>query len=92
MNHKVFIGLLAKAPKLRSHSCTPTFSVAQIRKDLGVMFDVALPAGVVLPIATHTVAASIEAEQVGSGLCGHAVVVRNAERRTGLALSSTTDP
>ena len=83
--------LLAKAPALRNHDYAPTFTVAQMRKDLGLMSDVARTAGVALPIATHTDATLAEAEHAGAGGLDYAVIVREAERRAGLAPTSNTN-
>ena len=80
--------LKAKAPALRRHDYSPTFSVGQMRKDLALILDQAAALGIELPLAADTDAALAAAEQGGDAAADYAVIVRTAERRAGLDFPS----
>ena len=73
--------LLAKAPALRARDYAPTFTVAQMRKDLGLIRDVAAQLGVDVPIATIVGDAMKDADLAGDSDRDYAVIIRRAERR-----------
>ena len=77
--------LLAKAPALRARDYAPTFTVAQMRKDLGLIHDVAAQLGVDVPIATIVGEAMKDADVAGESDSDYAVIIRQAERRAAAA-------
>jgi 3-hydroxyisobutyrate dehydrogenase-like beta-hydroxyacid dehydrogenase len=82
--------LRAKAPALRAHDYTATFSVAQMRKDIALMTDVSRELGIELLLAEHCGRALARAEAAGAGALDYAVIVREAERHAGLLPSQPT--
>ncbi len=73
--------LLAKAPALRARDYAPTFTVAQMRKDLGLIRAAAEQLGVAVPIAAVVDAAMRDADLAGESDRDYAIIIRDAERR-----------
>lgn len=85
--------LLAKAPALRARDYAPTFTVTQMRKDLGLIRDVAAQLGVDVPIAAIVGEAMKDADVAGESDRDYAVIIQQAERHAaaaGAAPSSDT--
>lgn len=76
--------LLAKAPALRQRDYTPTFTVQQMQKDLGLILDAATACGLQAPMARSVNEALARAADAGDAALDYAVVIRDAERRAGL--------
>lgn len=72
--------LLAKAPALRARDYAPTFTVAQMCKDLGLIRAVAAQLGVAVPIATVVDDAMRNADLAGESERDYAVIIQQAER------------
>jgi len=81
--------LLAKAPALRARDYAPTFTVAQMCKDLGLIRAVAEQLGVAVPIAAVVDEAMHDADRAGDSDRDYAVIIRQAERRAGTPIDST---
>lgn len=74
----------AKAPALRNHDYTPTFTVEQMRKDVALIRAAAHSLGVATPVADVASAALNHAAAVGEGGADYAVVIRHAQRAAAL--------
>ena len=72
--------LHAKAPALREHDYTPTFTVEQMRKDVALIRAAAQSLGVATPVADVASAALDHAAAAGEGAEDYAVVIRDALR------------
>lgn len=70
----------AKAPALREHDYTPTFTVEQMRKDVSLIRGAAQSLGVPTPVADVASAALDRASAAGEGGDDYAVVIRDARR------------
>jgi 3-hydroxyisobutyrate dehydrogenase len=70
----------AKAPALRAHDYTPTFTVEQMRKDVSLIRAAAAALGVATPVADVAGAALDRAAAAGEGGDDYAVVIRDARR------------
>lgn len=68
----------AKAPALREHDYTPTFTVAQMQKDVALMRAAAAALGVATPVADVAAAALAGAAAAGEAGEDYAVVIRDA--------------
>lgn len=77
----------AKAPALREHDYTPTFTVAQMQKDVALIRAAAAELGVATPVADVAAAALARATAAGDAGEDYAVVIRAAQR-AGAAPSS----
>ena len=75
----------AKAPALREHDYTPTFTVEQMRKDVALIRDAAATLGVATPVADLARAALDRAAAAGEGGEDYAVVIRDARQAAGRA-------
>lgn len=73
--------LKAKAPSLRAHDYTPTFTVEQMRKDVALIRGAAHALGVATPVADVASAALDRASAAGEGHDDYAVVIRDALRQ-----------
>ena len=71
----------AKAPALRAHDYTPTFTVEQMRKDVSLIRAAAAALGVATPVADVAGAALDRASAAGEGGDDYAVVIRDARRQ-----------
>ena len=71
----------AKAPALRAHDYTPTFTVEQMRKDVSLIRAAAAALGVATPVADVAGAALGRASAAGEGGDDYAVVIRDARRQ-----------
>jgi len=74
----------AKAPALRARDYTPTFTVQQMRKDLGLIIGAGEQLGVALPLAALVQQAMVAAAEQGDAELDYAAVIRLAERAAGL--------
>ncbi|HYS14711.1 MAG TPA: NAD-binding protein [Burkholderiaceae bacterium] len=74
----------AKAPALRARDYTPTFTVQQMRKDLGLILGAGEQLGVALPLAALVQKAMVAAAEQGDVELDYAAVIRVAERAAGL--------
>ncbi len=72
--------LRAKAPQLREHDYTPTFTVDQMRKDVHLIRSAAQQLGVATPVADVAGAALEQAAATGDAGADYAVVIRTALR------------
>ncbi|WP_119290496.1 NAD(P)-dependent oxidoreductase [Azohydromonas sediminis] len=70
----------AKAPALRAHDYTPTFTVEQMRKDVSLIRAAAAALGVATPVTDVAAAALDRAAAAGEGGDDYAVVIRDARR------------
>ncbi len=70
----------AKAPALRAHDYTPTFTVEQMRKDVSLIRAAAAALGVATPVADVAGTALDRAAAAGEGGDDYAVVIRDARR------------
>jgi 3-hydroxyisobutyrate dehydrogenase-like beta-hydroxyacid dehydrogenase len=70
--------LRAKAPQLREHDYTPTFTVEQMRKDVALIRAAAQQLGVATPVTDVAGAALLAASAAGDGGEDYAVVIRAA--------------
>ncbi len=70
--------LRAKAPQLREHDYTPTFTVDQMRKDVHLIRSAAQQLGVATPVADVAGAALERASEAGDAGADYAVVIRAA--------------
>jgi 3-hydroxyisobutyrate dehydrogenase len=70
--------LRAKAPQLREHDYTPTFTVQQMQKDVALIRAAARSLGVATPVADVASAALDTAAAAGDGGSDYAVVIRHA--------------
>jgi 3-hydroxyisobutyrate dehydrogenase len=77
--------LRAKAPALRADDYTPTFTVEQMRKDVGLIRGAAQALGVATPVADAAGVALDRAAAQGEGGADYAVVIRLARRADGLS-------
>lgn len=77
--------LRAKAPALRADDYTPTFTVEQMRKDVGLIRAAAQALEVSTPVADAAAAALDRAAAQGDGEADYAVVIRQARRADGLS-------
>ncbi|MBL8358986.1 MAG: NAD(P)-dependent oxidoreductase [Rubrivivax sp.] len=68
----------AKAPALRAHDYTPTFTVEQMRKDVALIREAAAQVGVATPVADVAARALDLAARSGEGGDDYAVVIRDA--------------
>ncbi len=68
----------AKAPALRAHDYTPTFTVTQMLKDVALIRQAAAALGVATPVADLAAAALLQAEAAGDAGDDYAVVIRAA--------------
>lgn len=68
----------AKAPALRAHDYTPTFTVTQMQKDVALIRAAAAALGVVTPVADVAAAALDRAAAAGETGDDYAVVIRDA--------------
>jgi 3-hydroxyisobutyrate dehydrogenase len=68
----------AKAPALRAHDYTPTFTVEQMRKDVSLIRMAAMSLGVATPVADVAAAALARAAAAGAAGEDYAVVIRTA--------------
>lgn len=66
----------AKAPALRAHDYTPTFTVTQMRKDVALIRAAAAHLGVATPVADVAAAALEHAAARGASEADYAVVIR----------------
>lgn len=73
----------AKAPALRAHDYTPTFTVEQMRKDVALIRGAAESLGVATPVTDVAAAALDRAAAAGEGGDDYAVVIRDARRTAG---------
>ncbi len=78
----------AKAPQLREHDYTATFTVEQMRKDVALIRTAARGLGVATPVADVASAALDRAAAAGDGGEDYAVVIRGALNQT----ESTSKP
>ena len=76
--------LKAKAVQLAARDFTPTFTVEQMRKDLGLILDAAAHANVPLPQAAATLQLMQSASAQGLGGQDYAAIIRCVERAAGL--------
>jgi 3-hydroxyisobutyrate dehydrogenase len=76
--------LKAKAAQLAARDFTPTFTVEQMRKDLGLILDAAAHANVPLPQAAATLQLMQSASAQGLGGQDYAAIIRCVERAAGL--------
>lgn len=74
----------AKAPALRTHDYTPTFTVEQMRKDVALIRDAAAQVGVATPVADVAARALDLAARSGEGGDDYAVVIRDARAASNL--------
>jgi 3-hydroxyisobutyrate dehydrogenase len=72
--------LRAKAPQLREHDYTPTFTVQQMQKDVALIHAAAQSLGVATPVTDVAAAALQRAVASGDGGDDYAVVIRGALR------------
>lgn len=72
----------AKAPALRMHDYTPTFTVEQMRKDVALIRGAAAALGVDTPVADVASTALDRAAAAGEGGDDYAVVIRDARQQT----------
>jgi 3-hydroxyisobutyrate dehydrogenase-like beta-hydroxyacid dehydrogenase len=70
--------VLAKAPALRAGDFTPTFTVTQMQKDVGLILGAAQALGVATPVTEVAAAALDRAAAAGDGDADYAVVIRHA--------------
>lgn len=70
--------LRAKAPQLREHDYTPTFTVQQMQKDVALIRAAALSLGMATPVADVASSALDAAAAAGDGGRDYAVVIRHA--------------
>lgn len=84
--------LRAKAPQLREHDYTPTFTVEQMRKDVALIRAAAQRLGVATPVADVAGAALDRAAAAGDGGDDYAVVIRGALGATRPNPPSTEQP
>jgi len=70
----------AKAPALRAHDYTPTFTVEQMRKDVALIRAAARSLGVATPVADVASTALDRAAAAGEGGEDYAVVIRDARQ------------
>lgn len=68
----------AKAPALRQHDYTPTFTVDQMRKDVSLIRAAAAMLGVATPVADVAAEALEHAVRAGDAGADYAVVIQNA--------------
>jgi 3-hydroxyisobutyrate dehydrogenase-like beta-hydroxyacid dehydrogenase len=68
----------AKAPALRAHDYTPTFTVAQMQKDVALIRAAAAALGVATPVADVAAATLAHAAAAGEAGEDYAVVIRRA--------------
>ncbi len=80
----------AKAPQLREHDYTPTFTVEQMQKDVSLIRATARGLGVATPVADLASAALDRAAAAGDGGDDYAVVIRGALRAAQAQLPSTS--
>jgi len=71
----------AKAPALRKHDYTPTFTVTQMQKDVSLIRAAAAALGVATPVADVAAAALDRAAAAGDAGEDYAVVIRRARGR-----------
>lgn len=76
--------LKAKAVQLAGRDFTPTFTVEQMRKDLGLILDAAARANVSLPQTAATQQLMQAASAQGWGGDDYAAIIRVVERASGL--------
>ncbi len=76
--------LKAKALQLASHDFTPTFTVEQMIKDLGLILDAAARSNVPLPQTAATLQAMQAAVAQGHGAEDYAAIIKPAARAAGL--------
>lgn len=79
----------AKAPALRQHDYTPTFTVEQMRKDVALIRRAAQALGVATPVADLAGAALDHSAAAGEGGDDYAVIIRDARRAAGNHRSPT---
>jgi 3-hydroxyisobutyrate dehydrogenase-like beta-hydroxyacid dehydrogenase len=72
--------LKAKAPSLRAHDYTPTFTVTQMQKDVSLIRDAARVLGVATPVADVAAAQLDRAAAAGDAGDDYAVVIRHARQ------------
>jgi len=70
----------AKAPALRAHDYTPTFTVTQMQKDVALIRSAAEALGVATPVADVAASALQRAAAAGEDGEDYAVVIRDARR------------
>lgn len=80
----------AKAPALRTHDYTPTFTVEQMRKDVALIRDAAAQVGVTTPVADVAARALDLAARSGEGGDDYAVVIRDARAASTLPPSPSS--
>jgi 3-hydroxyisobutyrate dehydrogenase len=80
----------AKAPALRARDYTPTFTVQQMRKDLGLIVGAGQQLGVDLPLAKLVQQAMVSAVEQGDSALDYAAVIRVAQRAAGLKTDAAT--
>lgn len=68
----------AKAPALRAHDYTPTFTVTQMQKDVALIRAAAAALGVATPVADLAAAALARSAAAGEAGDDYAVVIRDA--------------
>ncbi len=73
----------AKAPALRAHDYTPTFTVGQMQKDVALIRGAAAALGVATPVADVASQALDRAAQAGDAGADYAVVIRQAREARG---------
>lgn len=74
----------AKAVPLRARDYSPSFTVEQMRKDLGLILDAGHQLGVVLPLTRLVEEGQRTASAAGLGAQDYAAVIKMAERAAGL--------
>ena len=74
----------AKAPALRQRDYTPTFTVQQMRKDLGLILEAGEKLQVALPLAALVEQSMRAAAAQGDAALDYAAVIRVAQRAAGL--------
>ncbi len=72
--------LKAKAPSLRAHDYTPTFTVTQMQKDVSLIRDAARVLAVATPVADVAAAQLDRAAAAGDAGDDYAVVIRHARQ------------
>lgn len=72
----------AKAPALREHDYSPTFTVTQMQKDVALIRAAAVGLGVATPVADAAAAELDRAAAAGSSGEDYAVVIRHARHRS----------
>lgn len=76
--------LKAKAVQLAQRDFTPTFTVEQMLKDIGLVLDAGGASGVPLPLTALTQQLMRSAMAQGDGQQDYAVIIKTAERSAGL--------